>query len=278
MGRWTVTDDALPPVALHSRDEGAGPVVVLLHGVGQSHTVWNEVVSGLASEFRVIAVDLRGHGKSPNPPGSRFSFPELEGDVLQLLDEKAVDSAYVVGHSGGALLALRLALDHPERVRGLVMVCGAAYTDTHTRSIAQRWTETYEKEGPDAFGLRVLKDLYYPDWIEAHLDYADQVRAAVRHQDFGPATRWSSAMAKFDEKSRVASLKIPTLIVQAMDDQVVDASHGRILRQSIPGAQIRIFAETGHMVPLERPKETIDAVRGFVQTAEERRRSSPATP
>jgi (E)-2-((N-methylformamido)methylene)succinate hydrolase len=267
----------LPPVELHTRDEGQGPVVVLLHGVGLTHAIWNGIIPGLTSEFRVIAPDLRGHGKSPNPPNSQFTLPELEGDVLNLLDAKSVDSAYVVGHSGGALLALRLALDHPDRVRGLVVVCGAGYVDTHTRSIVQRWNETYDKEGPDAYGLRILKDLYYPDWIEAHLDFADQVRAAVKHQDLGPSRKWNAALDKFDEKSRVASLKIPTLIVQAMDDQVVDASHGRILRQSIPGAQIRILADTGHMVPLERPKETLEAVARFLRAAEERRAASTST-
>ena len=269
-------EDALPPVELHCRDEGEGPPILLLHGVGLSHATWNEVVRSLARDFRVLAPDLRGHGKSPSPDGSTFSFSELEGDVLRLLDAKQVDSVYVVGHSGGALLALRLALDHPTRVRGLVMISGAAYTDSHTRAIAQRWTDTYEKEGADAYGLRLLKDLYYPDWIEAHLDFADQVRAAVRHQDLGPARRWSQAMSKFDEKARVPTITIPTLIVQAMDDQVVDASHGRILRQSIPGAQIRILAETGHMVPLERPRETAEAIGGFVRTAEERRASAPS--
>ena len=178
-------------------------------------------------------------------------------------DAKGVDTAYVVGHSGGALLALRLALDHPERVRGLIMICESAYVDNHTRAIEQRWTETYEKEGPDAFGLRILKDLYYPDWIEAHLDFADQVREAVRHQDFEPATRWSASMAKFDEKSRVAGLKVPTLIVQAMDDQVVDASHGRILRQSIPGARFGSSRRLDIWCPLsdrrKRSKRSVDS-------------------
>ena len=268
-------DETPPPVELWSQDQGQGPPILLLHGVGLSHTVWKDVLPGLASGFRVIAPDLRGHGRSPNPPDSHFTFPELEGDLLRLLDSKGVESAYVVGHSGGALLALRLALDHPGRVRGLVTISGAAYTDTHTRSIAQRWTETYASEGPDAFGLRILKDLYYPDWIEAHLDFADQVREAVKHQDLEPATRWNTALSTFDEKSRVASLKVPTLIIQAMDDQVVDASHGRILRQSIPGAQIRILAETGHMVPLERPGETVDAIVGFVRASEEKRAASP---
>ncbi|MGI0156330.1 MAG: alpha/beta fold hydrolase, partial [Thermoplasmata archaeon] len=170
----------------------------------------------------------------------------------------------------GGMLALRLALDHPQRVRGLVMISGAAYTDNHTRSITQRWAETYSTEGADAFGLRILKDLYYPDWIEAHLDFADQVRKHVRQEDMGPSTRWNAAMEKFDEKSRVAAVRVPTLIIQAMDDQVVDASHGRILRQSIPGAQIRILAETGHMVPVERPQETTEAILGFLRAAEGR--------
>ncbi|HTW39394.1 MAG TPA: alpha/beta fold hydrolase [Thermoplasmata archaeon] len=261
-------EDALPPVPLHAREEGTGPAVVLLHGVGLSHAIWNKMVPALSQEFRVIAPDLRGHGATPGPDGSHYTLAELEGDVLKLLDDHGIDTAYLVGLSGGALLALRLTLDHPERVRGLVMVCGSAYVDTHTRSIVQRWIDTYRDEGVDAFGLRLLKDLYYPDWIEAHLDFADLVRESVKHQDFGPAEKWNAGLSRFDEKARIPSIRLPTLIVQAMDDQVVDASHGRILRQSIPGAQIRILPETGHMVPLERPAEAVESISGFVRAAE----------
>jgi 3-oxoadipate enol-lactonase len=271
-----VPDDAQPPTELFAREEGHGVPVLLLHMVGGSHAVWNGIVPALAKEFRVIAPDLRGHGRSPAPEGSTYSFAELEGDLLRLLDAKSVESAYAVGLSGGALLALRLALDHPERVRGLVMISGAAYTDNHTRSISQRWAQTLAEDGRDAFGLRLLKDLYYPDWIEDHLDFADSVRANVERQDFGPANRWAASMEKFDERKRVGSLRRPTLIVQAMDDQVVDASHGRILRQSIPNAQIRILPETGHMVPVERPAETIEAVTEFVRAAEKQRPGDPA--
>jgi pimeloyl-ACP methyl ester carboxylesterase len=263
-----VAEEATPPTDLFLRDEGQGPVILLIHMVGGSHTVWNGIVRPLAEEFRVLAPDLRGHGRTAAPPGSSYSFAELEGDLIALLDAKSIDSAYVVGLSGGALLALRLALDHPQRVRGLVMVSGSAYTDNHTRSITQRWADTLSKEGTDAFGLRLLKDLYYPDWIEEHLDFADAVRANVATQDFGPAQAWAAAMEKFDERNRIGSIRLPTLIVQAMDDQVVDASHGRILRQSIPDAQIRILPQTGHMVPIERPQETIEALQGFVRAVE----------
>ena len=255
---------AAPPTELRCRVEGSGPPVLLLHGVGGNHTVWNEVIPGLAKEFLVLAPDLRGHGKTLAPADSEFTFAEMMGDVLRLLDEKGVASAHFVGVSGGALLALRTTLERPERVRSLTMVSGAAYTDPHTRAIAERWSETYANEGPDRFALRLLKDLYYPDWIEANLDFADEVREQVKHQDFTPAVRWGRAMGTFDERSRVASVARPTLIVQAMDDAVIDASHGRILRQSIPGAQIRILAETGHLVPVERPQELVSVISAFV--------------
>ena len=148
------------------------------------------------------------------------------------------------------------------------MVSGAAYADARLRAVAERWYQTYVHEGADRFALRLLKDLYYPDWVEANLDFADMVREQVKHEDFGPAVHWARTMASFDERNRIGTVTRPTLIVQAMNDAVVDASHGRILRQSIPGAQIRILTETGHLIPIERPKELLDAITPFVRSVE----------
>ncbi len=261
-------EEAARPIDLHTRDEGSGAPVVLLHGAGSDHTVWNTVVPLLAKEFRVLAPDLRGHGRSASPKESTFSFAELTGDVLQLLDTKSIDSAHWVGLSAGALLALRLTLDDAPRTRSLTMISGAAYVDAHTRAVADRWSEIYAKEGGDAFALRLLKDLYYPDWVEAHLEVADALRDEVTRRDFGPAVKWGRALGKFDEKNRIATIRVPTLILQAMDDQVVDASHGRILRQSILHARIRILANTGHLIPVERPNETAEAIAELVRAAE----------
>ena len=261
-------EPAAPPTDLSCRVEGSGPVLLLLHGIGGNHTVWNSIIPDLAGQFQVLAPDLRGHGRSPKPPDSRYTFAEMSGDVLRLLDQKGVSAVHLVGLSGGALLALRLTLDRPDRVRSLTMISGAAYTDAHTRSVAERWAETYAKEGKDRFALRLLKDLYYPDWIEAHMDFADEVREQVQHQDYEPAVRWALSMASFDERKRIATVARPTLIVQGMNDEVMDASHARILRQSIPGAQIRILPETGHLAPVERPKEVVEAVTSFVRSVE----------
>ena len=261
-------EESAAPVELETRDEGTGPAVLLLHGVGGNHALWNTVTPPFSSGHRLLCPDLRGHGRTASPPGSTYSLAELEGDVLAYLDARSVPNVHLIGLSGGALLALRLTLDHPERVRSLTMISGAAYIDPHTRSVAQRWEEIYRAEGPDALALRMLKDLYYPDWIEAHLDFADQIRAIVPQLDLAPALEWAKATLQFDERKRIASVDRPTLIVQAMDDQVIDASHGRILRQSIAGAQIRIFAQTGHMIPVERPAETGEALAKFLTEVE----------
>ena len=255
-------------VLLEAHDEGSGPVVLLLHGIGGDRSVWNAVVPRLVGSYRVIAPDLRGHGRSPAPPGAQYSFDELLGDVVHLLDTKGIPSAHWVGLSGGAFLALRAALDRRERLRSLTLISGAAYTDAHTRSVTDRLIETYAKDGPDAYALRLLKDLYYPDWIEAHLDFADRIRDGIAARELGPATAWTRAADRFDERNRIASIVLPVLIVQGMDDAVIDPAHGRILRQSIARSQIRILPQTGHMVPLERPAETAVAIAGFVASVE----------
>jgi len=255
-------------VPLHGREDGSGPPVVLLHGLGADHTMWNGVIPLLSGRFRVLAPDLRGHGRSPAPTTARYGFEDLAGDLLAFLDAKGVPSAHLVGLSAGAMLALKLGLDRPERVRSVTLVGGAVYTDGHTRAVGERWGETYAREGPDALAIRLLKDLYYPDWIEAHMEIADRLREEVPRHDYRAAIQWARETAKFDERARVATLRPPALVIQAMDDQVIDAAHGRILRQSIPGCRIRIFAQTGHMVPVERPKETAEAIATFVLEVE----------
>jgi pimeloyl-ACP methyl ester carboxylesterase len=262
-----------PAVELSYREQGSGAAIVLLHGVVGDRLLWNAVIPELAANHRVIAPNLRGHGDSPFPMGSTGSFDEFEADVLALVDRLELQQVHWVGFSGGAFLALRLALNHPERSRSLTLVSGAAYCDAHQKAVMERWWSTYDTDGPDAFALRLLKDLYYPDWIEAHLEVADVLREEVLHRDFTAARAWGKAMTTFDEKNRIASIKIPTLMVQAMDDGVVDASHGRILRQTISGAQIRILVQTGHMIPAERPVELVDSIRTLVDRAE-----SPSDP
>jgi pimeloyl-ACP methyl ester carboxylesterase len=256
------------PVELAVREEGSGSAIVLIHGLGGDRLLWNAVIPTLAATHRVLAPDLRGHGRSPSPAGATYALDEFVADLLAVLDRRGIEAAHWVGLSAGGFVALRLALDHPGRTRSLTTVSSAAYLDSHSRAVMERWWSTAAEEGREALAVRLLKDLYYPDWVEAHLDVVDRMHDEVATRAYGPAVAWGRQLGGFDERNRIAALRCPTLIVQGMDDQVVDASHGRILRQSIPGATIRILAQTGHLIPIERPAELAEAILEVVRRAE----------
>jgi pimeloyl-ACP methyl ester carboxylesterase len=256
---------AANPVHLQTLDVGKGPAVLLLHGVGGDHTVWNAQVPSLSKDFRVLAPDLRGHGRSPLPPGSTGSFPEMLGDLKLLLSERELSSAHFVGLSAGAFLALYAAVVEPPRVQRLVLSGGATHCDAHTRAIGKSWTETYQRDGFDAYLLRLVKDLYAPEWIETHLDRIDALREELRDRDYRGAALWGNAIQAFDLRGRLGRMKTPTLILQGMDDHVVDPSHARLLRQTISGTRMRLFPLTGHMVPIERPEEATQAILGWLK-------------
>ncbi|MGI0128949.1 MAG: alpha/beta fold hydrolase, partial [Thermoplasmata archaeon] len=260
---------------LHYLDQGRGPTLLLLHGLGGDHRVWDPLLPRLTEQFRVLAPELRGHGGTPLPEGSQPTFAEHLADLELLLASAGIERVHLVGLSAGALLSLRYTLDHPERVASLVSIAGAVNIDNHTRAILDRWVETYQKEGFEAYALRLAKDLYYPDWVEAHLDVVDRLRAEAAEAEYGSLLRWRKEIREFDLRGRVGKVRVPTLIIHAMDDQVVDVAHARLLRQSIPGAEFKLFAQTGHMVPTERPAETGAAIRDWVLRAEARAPSRP---
>lgn len=252
---------------LHLRETGTGEAVLLLHGLGGDHTVWNAQIGPLGEKFRVLAPDLRGHGRSPTPDGSTFSFDELEQDLEALLDRRGISAVHLVGMSAGGFLALHWLLDRPERVRSLVLLGTSAQCDGHTRAIQQHWAEVYRNQGYEAYVMRLLKDIYYPEWLEQHLEVIDQALETMRHQDLRAAVQWGVAVRNFDVRPRIGQIRVPTRVAHGMDDRVIDASHSRFLRQAIPGTDLKLFPFTGHMVPVERPEETTRLIAEWIARA-----------
>jgi pimeloyl-ACP methyl ester carboxylesterase len=265
-------------VALHTRLDGHGSPAILVHGIGDDLTVWDGVQPLLNPDVRSVAVDLRGHGRSAAPAGSTFSFAEVQDDLIALYQHLELTRADVVGIGAGGFVALRLALEHPKRVRSLTLIGAASHCDQHTKAVIDRWAETYRDEGFDAYYLRRLKDLYYPDWIEAHLDLADALRDRVREQNYDAIWAWATTVKTFDLRSQIHRIKLPTLAIQGLDDQVIDPSHGRLLRQSIFGTELKLFPETGHLTPVERPERTAEAIVTFLRAVDAKEGPAPNAP
>jgi 3-oxoadipate enol-lactonase len=264
-----------PEFQLAVREAGTGPAVLLLHGAFMDRTLWDPVLPGLAERFRGMAPDLRGHGASAAPPTSTFGFPEFEQDLIDLLDRGHVERAHLVGFSAGAFLALALALHRPERVRSLALVSGAAHAGPQMRNVTEEWRRVREEQGLDAFALRLVKDVYFTDYTDEHLDVVDVVRSHLAAVPFHGPQRWMQTVLGFDGRGRIGAIRRPTWIAHGMNDVVVDASQARYLRQSIPGSELKLFPRTGHMVPIERTAEFTSGLLDFLVRVES---GAPAAP
>jgi pimeloyl-ACP methyl ester carboxylesterase len=116
-------------------EQGSGPAVVLMHGYSGTldrHFIANGVFASLAKDHRVIAMDLRGHGKSGKPHDPAAYGEQMSRDVVRLLDHLKIQRAHVVGYSLGAMIAGRLATLHPERLLGVVYAASLPILDSNT--------------------------------------------------------------------------------------------------------------------------------------------------
>jgi 3-oxoadipate enol-lactonase len=265
----------LSQVPLVLREVGLGPPVLFLHGAYMDHTVWDPVLPGVSERFHAMAPDLRGHGGTTAPANSTFSFSEFEEDLIGLLDRGGHARAHVVGFSAGAFLALSLGIHRPDRVRSLALISGAAHAGPQMRNVTEEWRRVREEQGVDAFALRLVKDVYFADYTDEHLDVVDIVKANLDAVPFHGPQRWMQTALGFDGRGRIGSIRVPTWIAHGMNDVVVDASQARYLRQSIPGSELKLFPRTGHMVPIERSEEFTAALVDFLVRSEARVPSPP---
>ncbi len=118
---------------LHYDEQGSGPVIVLLHGIAGSRRYWQPLLPFITAKHRVIAIDLLGYGRSPMPKNVTYDYPTHLASIIETLDHGGVTQPFtLLGHSMGALLALRLAAMHPDRISKLVLMCMPIYADVAT--------------------------------------------------------------------------------------------------------------------------------------------------
>jgi pimeloyl-ACP methyl ester carboxylesterase len=251
---------------------GDGPPLVLVHGLGGAASNWVELAPELASDHRVIAVDLPGHGGSAPLP----ALPNLEpfADRLGLLlGREDASPAVLVGHSLGCLVALRLAMRRPELVRGLVLISAAGIGSTGRRaryalavsSVVQpgRLIAPYRRRIARSARLRAL---VWGGW--ATPDGAVISPAASIGLLEGPALHTDTASAaaalvEDDPRVHLERVRCPAMIVWGARDPQVPVGdafeYARRLR-----APLRVVAAAGHLVIAERPDACLDAIRSFL--------------
>jgi len=264
-------DIALNGLTIHASTGGrtfdpALPTVVLLHGAGMDHTVWQFQARTFAHhKFGVLSVDLPGHGRSDDPPPDSIAgYADL---VAGLLDEIGVDSVHIVGHSMGAFIGIELAARYPDKVRSLTLIgvsermpvhpdlLNAAQANEHLAfDLVSSWghSRTAHIGGHPTPGLWMMGST---------IRLLERSKPGVLHNDLAACNAYDSAL------DRAAEISAPTLVLMGERDLMTRPEGAAILAEAIPDSATVIVPGAGHSLMVERPDAVIDELLDFWTSA-----------
>jgi pimeloyl-ACP methyl ester carboxylesterase len=255
-----VPGDSVLHYSLHGRN---GPAVVLLHGLGSSGADWPEQQAALGGRYRLIAVDLPGHGASALPLGP-LTVDSMATDVAALLERLDEAPAHVVGLSLGACVALRLALGAPARVRSLTLVNPFARLQLSGPGDLARIGLRLLLLGTapmNRVAAHVARRLF--PWPEQRDLYASAVSslAATSRAAYFASMR---ALARFDARGQLCAIRQPTLVVTGDRDTSVPLAAKLALAAAIPRARLLVVPGSGHATPHDQPHAFNRALLDFL--------------
>lgn len=250
---------------LHYVEQGQGPVIVLLHGLWGGTNEWQSVITPLARNHRVIALDAIGfHGS--DKPEAHYHNALLAQFLAGFLDALELDSVTLMGHAMGANLATYAAVHHPRRIARLILVDGAGYRNPERDLAAplsagminfRRIATGSSIAATEAFlKRRVLnEDLVTREWAEAA--FTMWLRSA---RAIGDMLREGGDVT--DEEMQ--SLRLPTLVVWGAEDGVFPPGNAERLGNDIEGAVVAVIADSGHLPQLEQTEAFLEHVNRFL--------------
>jgi len=250
-------------VQLYSVEAGKGRPLVLLHPLGWDHRVWEREIQSLSAEYRVIACDARGHGKSSKPPGP-YSMTGFRDDFSAQLDALGVDKACIVGLSLGGMIAQYLAVQQPDRVSALMLVSTVCHLGPEVRQVMEERIEAGTKNGPLAAAQTVAKTLFSTDLKEAEPEFLEEFYAWRLEMSLDPIFDSMRATFGLDICASLSALTMPCMVVAGEADGATPPHVVAELAERIPAAEIRSVAGCGHLVPLERPAEFTAILKEFL--------------
>lgn len=237
---------------------GAGPPLLLIHGLGYARWGWEPVVEPLSRSFDVILFDNRGIGESDAPPGP-YTAAAMAGDAVQVLDEAGIDRAHVAGTSLGGMVAQELALGRPDRVDRLVLA-GTTPGGPKAFPMPQRTIDLMAKRATmREYVENALEPDPRPELVERILAHRERTAQPFEHW-----AAQAAAGAAFDAHDRLGGIAAPALVQHGDGDVVVDPRNAGLLAAAIPGARTSIYAGAGHLFMWQEPERFVQELEEFL--------------
>lgn len=246
-------------------DTGSGKTLVLMHGTLMDRSMFAPQLEGLAGSMRVIAYDSRAR----TPAGMEaHDIADLADDCCRLLDERGIEKAVIGGMSMGAFVALRVALRHPDRVAGLVLIGGQALAFTSEEQ--EYWGARYASRRGGKVGVEFAaedRDFNFSEEVDARdpelrevwlRRFAERDGTAMHHE----VQAW---IGMDDVRDRLPGISVPALVIHGDRDASIPVEAALEMYRLLPDAELLVLPRTGHAANLERPEETNRAILNFME-------------
>ncbi len=249
---------------------GNGEAIVFIHGSGPGVSAfanWRLVIPKLETQFKIIAPDMAGFGFTTRKENEVYNKENWTNQIVEILDELGIESANFVGNSFGGAMALSMAINHPKRVKKMVLMGAVGVDFTITKGLDEVWG--YQ---PSIENMRHLLDLfaYNRNLVNdelARLRYEASIRPGFQESFAAmfpaPRQRWVDALAFPDDE--IKAIETETLIIHGRDDLIIPLENSKKLNQLIPNSQLHVFGQCGHWTQIEKSDEFSLLLKNFFE-------------
>ena len=263
-------------VRLHYQEKGEGIPLVLIHGYASSTYSWKDVFEPLSKKYRVIAVDLKGFGFSEKPDGdySRRAQGEM---VAGLLEQLKIEKAWLAGNSMGGEIVLNIALQHPEKVLGLILIDSAGVKIPGRVSLAPWYVQTpIVGRVLSALALtsnklvrQGLEKSFYDDSkiADERVNYYYQPLKTRAGQLAALRARTQFALSPIEDK--LNQINLPTLIIWGAEDEIIPLEAGQKMNSEIRNSKLVVIEKCGHLPQEEMPERIVNETVNFIEQSKQ---------
>lgn len=253
-------------LTLYVDDWGAGPPVVLAHGMWCDAGMFTGLARLLAPRARVLVPDFRAHGRS-DVPGEEWSVGDLADDLAAMLDQLGVGPVLLAGFSMGGMMAVEFAVRHPDRLTGLVMIGSSASAEDVMRrveiaSLAKLISLT---GAPHFLPEESSKATFSKTYRKKHPEEVRRWEGVVRAMSPAALTQALHAVGRRRHLlGQIDQVRVPLTIVTGEDDRVVRPKLSEMIHRRVPSSRLVRIPGAGHAVPTERPEEIAPLIEALL--------------
>lgn len=250
-------------------DEGQGPPVIFLHAFPLNRTMWVPQVAGLSDRYRVVTIDLRGHGESEAPMW-RYTLDLFAEDVNGLLEHLGIAKAMFVGLSMGGYILFALYRKYPALFQALVLADTRATADTpDTKTARFSMAQIAFRRGASSIAELMLPKLLSPAACEYRADLREHLRTIITgNQVSGIVGDLMAMEERPDSTSLLSTISVPTLVLAGEEDLASPPEEVESMANQIPGSTFVRIPQAGHLSNMENPVAFNAAILSFLKSVE----------